>query len=71
VHELDRIIGEYAGDAIAELGAPHEAFTADDRAWVRDHAAGSFVEELRQSAVRAAAYTSRQIEERDTAKMRR
>lgn len=44
VHELDRIIIEYAGDAVAELGAPHEAFTADDRAWVRDHAAGSLAE---------------------------
>jgi hypothetical protein len=44
VNELDRIIIEYAGDAIAELGAPHAAFTADDRAWVRDHAAGSLVE---------------------------
>ena len=43
-HELDRIIVEYASDAIAELGAPHEAFTADDRAWVRDHAAGSLAE---------------------------
>jgi hypothetical protein len=44
VNELDRIIIEYAGGAIAELGAPHAAFTAHDRAWVRDHAAGSLVE---------------------------
>lgn len=29
---------------IAEPGAPHEAFTADDRAWVRDHAARSLAE---------------------------
>ena len=42
--ELDRIIAEYAGDAIAELAAPHGAFTADDHAWVRDHAAGALAE---------------------------
>lgn len=43
-HELDRIIIEYACDAVAELGAPRAAFTADDRAWVRDHAPGSLAE---------------------------
>jgi hypothetical protein len=31
--ELDRIIAEYAGDAIAELAAPAVSFTADDHAW--------------------------------------
>ena len=43
-HELDRIIAEYAADAIAELVAPSASFTADDHAWVRDHAAGSLAE---------------------------
>lgn len=42
--ELDRIIAEYAGDAIAELAAPSSSFTADDHAWVRDHAAASLAE---------------------------
>ncbi len=42
--ELDRIIAEYAGDAIAELAAPPSSFTADDHAWVRDHAAASLAE---------------------------
>jgi len=42
--ELDRIIAEYAADAIAELAAPAASFTADDHAWVRDHAAGSLAE---------------------------
>jgi hypothetical protein len=65
-NELDRIIIEYAGDAIAEVGAPHEAFTADDRAWVRDHAAGSLAEIERprcgwsRSARRATCPTRRQ-----------
>jgi hypothetical protein len=42
--ELDRIIAEYAGDAIAELAAPASSFTADDHAWVRDNAAASLAE---------------------------
>ena len=42
--ELDRIIAEYAGDAIAELAAPSSSFTADDHAWVRDQAAASLAE---------------------------
>src|SRR6185436_4981592 len=42
--ELDRIIAEYAGDAIAELRASPSSFTADDHAWVRDHAASSLAE---------------------------
>jgi hypothetical protein len=33
--DLDRIIDEYADDAIAELAALASNFTADDRAWVR------------------------------------
>jgi hypothetical protein len=39
--ELDRIIAEYADDAIAELAAPATTFTADDHAWVRERAATS------------------------------
>jgi hypothetical protein len=41
--ELDRIIEEYAGDAAAALGLP-AGFSAIDRAWVRDHSAGSLAE---------------------------
>jgi hypothetical protein len=50
-HELDRIIVEYAGDAIAALGAPHEAFTADDRVWVRDNTAAS-LDEIEKATLR-------------------
>jgi hypothetical protein len=42
--ELDRIIAEYAGDALFELGAPTSSFTAADHAWVREHAAASLTE---------------------------
>lgn len=42
--DLDRIIAEYAGDAIAELVAPPSSFTADDHAWVRNKAAASLAE---------------------------
>jgi hypothetical protein len=42
--ELDRIIAEYADDAIAELAAPAASFTADDHVWIRNHAAGSLAE---------------------------
>lgn len=42
--ELDRIIREYAADAIAELAAPAPTFTADDHGWVRDNAAASLAE---------------------------
>lgn len=42
--ELDRIIAEYAGDAIAELAAPPSSFPADDHAWVRDHPSASLAE---------------------------
>jgi hypothetical protein len=42
--ELDRVIMEYAADAVAELGAPLAGFTAADHAWVRDHAAASLAE---------------------------
>lgn len=58
-HELDRIIAEYAGDAIAELDAPAASFTADDHAWVRDHAASSLAEIEKATLRLVALYTSR------------
>ena len=42
--DLDRIIAEYAGDALFELGGPTSSFTAADHAWVRKHAVGSLTE---------------------------
>jgi FHA domain-containing protein len=39
--EIDRIIHEYAHDAMIELGAPRSAFQAADHDWVREHAASS------------------------------
>ena len=42
--ELNRIIAEFAGDALFELGAPTSSFTAADHAWVRKHAAASLTE---------------------------
>jgi hypothetical protein len=44
--ELDRIIAEYADDAIAELAVPPSSFTADAHAWVRDHAASSLARSI-------------------------
>jgi len=42
--ELDRIIAEYADDAIAQLGTPRTGFPAVDRAWVRTYSASSLPE---------------------------
>jgi len=42
--ELDRIITEYAEDAVAELGAPRSGFRPADHAWVREHASSSLPE---------------------------
>lgn len=42
--ELDRVIAEYAADAVAELGAPPASFTDGDHAWVRQYAATSLAE---------------------------
>ncbi len=42
--ELNRIIAEFAGDAIIELRAATSSFTAADHAWVREHAAASLPE---------------------------
>ena len=39
--ELPRIVEEYAQDALAELDAPREAWTAADREWIVEHAASS------------------------------
>ncbi|HEX7840226.1 MAG TPA: hypothetical protein VF469_22265 [Kofleriaceae bacterium] len=59
--ELDRIIAEYAGDAIAELAAPPSSFTADDHAWVRNHAAASLAEIEAATLRLVALYTSRNL----------
>lgn len=60
--EIDRVIAEYAADAIADLRAPRAAFTAADHAWVRQHAAGSLAEvekaTLRLVALRTSRNTS-------------
>jgi FHA domain len=42
--ELDRIITEYAEDALTELGLPHAGFLPADRDWVRTHSASSLPE---------------------------
>lgn len=39
--ELDRIIREYAEDAMTELATPRSGFLEVDHAWVREHAATS------------------------------
>jgi hypothetical protein len=44
IGELDRIITEYAEDAISELGAPRNGFTPADRDWIRAHSASSLPE---------------------------
>ena len=42
--EIDRIIAEYAEDAVIALGAPRAGFPAADRDWVREHSATSLPE---------------------------
>jgi hypothetical protein len=59
--ELDRIIAEYADDAIAELAAPPSSFTVDDHAWVRDQAAASLVEIEKATLRLVAIRTSRNV----------
>ena len=59
--DLDRIIAENAADAIAELAAPAASFTADDHAWVRDHAAGSLAEIETATLRVVATHTSRNL----------
>lgn len=59
--ELDRIIAEYASDAIEELAVPASSFTARDHSWVRAHAAAS-LSEIEKATVRLVAIrTSRNL----------
>jgi ActR/RegA family two-component response regulator len=58
---LDRIIAEYAADAIAELAAPAASFTADDHVWIRNHAAASLAEIEAATLRLVALYTSRNL----------
>ncbi|MGH9888789.1 MAG: hypothetical protein ACREBE_24870, partial [bacterium] len=55
--EIDRVISEYASDAIMELSVPASSFTPHDHAWIREHAATSLAEiekaTLRLTAIRA------------------
>jgi hypothetical protein len=53
-HEVDRIIAEYATDAIAVLGARPDSFTARDHAWIVARRPGSFAE-IERSALRLVA----------------
>jgi hypothetical protein len=39
IHELPRVIDEYAAEAAEELSLPRRLFTSEDRAWVLKHAA--------------------------------
>ena len=59
--ELDRIIAEYAADAIAEMAAPAASVTADDHMWVRDHAAASLAEIEAATLRVVATHTSRNL----------
>jgi len=59
--ELDRIITDYADDAVAELAAPAASFTADDHAWVRNHAAASLAEVEAATLRLVALHTSRNL----------
>jgi hypothetical protein len=43
-HELDRIISEYAIEAMRELGTARSIFTAEDHEWVRTSSASSLLE---------------------------
>lgn len=52
--ELDRIIDEYAADAIDELGASASSFTVDDRAWTRRRRAKT-LEEIETTVMRLVA----------------
>ena len=58
--ELDRVIAEYAADAIAELGARPDSFTERAHVWVREHAAT--LAELEKATLRLVAIrTSRNM----------
>jgi hypothetical protein len=49
--DIDRIIAEYAADAIAELAAPATGFSERDHVWVREHAATS-LDEIEKATLR-------------------
>jgi hypothetical protein len=59
--ELDRVIAEFAVDAVAELGAPRASFTDRDHAWVRQHAAMSLAEIEKATLRIVALRTSRNL----------
>jgi hypothetical protein len=59
--ELDRVIAEYASDAIEELAAPASGFTASDHAWVRNHAAASLADIEKATLRLVAIRTSRNL----------
>jgi hypothetical protein len=52
--EIDRIIDEYARDAVRDLGVPPSTFLPVDHAWVRQHAATS-LNEIEKATLRLAA----------------
>jgi hypothetical protein len=52
--DIDRIIADYAADAIAELAAPATGFTDRDHVWVREHAATS-LDEIEKATLRVIA----------------
>jgi hypothetical protein len=48
--EIDRVISEYASDAIVQLGVTPSSFTSHDHAWVREYAATSLPENRKGDA---------------------
>jgi len=59
--EVDRVIAEFAADAIAELGVLRGRFTDADHAWVRQHAATSLAEIEKATLRLVAIRTSRNM----------
>jgi len=59
--ELDRVIAEYAADAVAQFGAERTGFPATDHAWVRRHAATSLAEIEKATLRLVAIRTSRSV----------
>lgn len=53
MHELDRIVDEYAADAIVELQARDACFTPVDRRWILEHATS--LTEIEKATVRVVA----------------
>ena len=52
--EIDRIIDEYAEDAVVDLCVPRSNFLPADHAWVREHAATS-LHEIEKATLRLVA----------------